>query len=253
MTRSLRRALLCAVLAAGVLGSLLVAPATTAAPAAAASRPHVGDCHTLTYAESAASSEPDPAVACSRKHTSRTIRVVDVPQRTAMDDLEAVTALAYRACSPALARALGRSAATRAMSAYDFAYFLPTAAQIRAGARWVRCDVALYGGRSLRPLPTDDSPALGRAPHPDRIARCGLLRGGALLTTVCSSKHTHRAMGVRHLRGKRYPGSRRMYAIAKAHCPDTAESRDWYATWPSEVGWRSGGLRSMVCFARTRR
>ena len=38
------------------------------------------------------------------------------------------------------------------MSAYEIAWFYPTDEQKLAGAKWLRCDLLLYGGNTLTPI-----------------------------------------------------------------------------------------------------
>jgi hypothetical protein len=266
MTRTLLRALACLALALGVTSAVLTAPvAATPAPGPsapsalsapsaepAAGRPKVGDCHALTYREGSAFSDPDAPVPCRRPHTSRTVKVFDVPRSVVADQSKAFDA-GIRGCAPAIRRALGGSRKAQAMSAYNLMFFAPTAAQRRAGARWIRCDLTLLGGSRLIPLPTDRTPALGSLPHPDRVARCGDARRAGFYATACSAKHDYRAKDTLRIPSKTYPGRKGLIRIAGRRCPAIVGSRTWYATWPSAEGWRLAGERLMVCYRKTTR
>jgi hypothetical protein len=58
------------------------AATSAAASAAAADTPAVGDCHTLTFKQIAHESETSAPVPCSSSHTSRVIKVADLPSGT---------------------------------------------------------------------------------------------------------------------------------------------------------------------------
>ncbi|GAA5143005.1 hypothetical protein GCM10023340_07480 [Nocardioides marinquilinus] len=264
MTRTLLRALACLALALGVTSAVLTAPvAATPAPAtgasttptaeaSAAGRPKVGSCHALTYEEGGRYSDPDAPVPCRRSHTSRTVKVFDVSRSVVADQSKAFDA-GIRGCAPAIRRALGGSRKAQEMSAYNLMFFAPTAAQRRAGARWIRCDLTLLGGSRLLPLPTDRTPALGALPHPDRVARCGDARRAGFYATACSAKHDYRAKNTLRIPSKTYPGRKGMLRIAGRRCPAIVGSRTWYASWPSAEGWRLAGERLMVCYRKTTR
>lgn len=247
------RALVGAVLAIGVAGTLLTALATaTTAPAAAApAAPTVGQCHAMTWQEAAKSSDPDPAVDCSRSHTSRTYAVLSVPSTTRMTDLDALGRLVARRCDPVWERAVHPSIEQRLLSSYTRFWFAPTTAQIRDGARWVRCDLALAGGPTLAPLPAAQQPALGTAPHPRNEARCYLGKRSGYQVTVCSRSHQYRALSVFQGTGKRYPSDAARFRMAQRGCKPVA-GRSWTTFNPTREQWRAG-FRYFVCARKTTR
>ncbi|MFB9311595.1 septum formation family protein [Nocardioides plantarum] len=249
MTRSPLRALLGALLAAAVTGSVLTASITSPADAATP-QPEVGDCHSLTLAESEYVTDPDPRTSCERKHTSRTFAVKTV-KASAFRDNDTILSTSVRVCSPAFARATSASENTREMSAYSYSFFAPTKAQIKAGARWIRCDIVLRGGTSLLALPTDDEPALTTAKLPSSVAKCLQLTDTAYRITACTVRHNYRARGTVKVAGDDYPGRGHLNRIARSRCPGVAGTKYWYAHWPSKVGWQVGGERRIVCFGYT--
>jgi hypothetical protein len=218
-----------------------------------AGRPAVGECHAVTPSENQAPVDPDPAVPCTRRHTTVTYRVATVP-RAVVRDLRARYFVAYRACRPGLARALRGNERTLALSAFQVTLFGPSRRRVAAGARWVRCDVYLPEGmQGLRPLPTAGAPVLGRhLPLPDHLARCGVEGPGGLYRTTCSAPHDARAVGLVPVRAKRYPGERALYRLAQRRCPALAGSR-WTTTLLGAGEWPAEPRKWVVCFRVTAR
>ena len=251
--RPLLRAVLTTTVATGVVAALLTTPAHTAVAAAPADRPKAGSCHALTGAESGAASDPDAPISCDRTHTSRTFMVPTVPDRIAMDDLDALGELVSDRCTPTYLRKISRSDRARALSSYFYVWFAPTRQEIRDGARWVRCDIVLAGGPgALAPLPPAITPALRTAPHPDNVARCQLGKRKDFAITVCSKAHEYRAKGTYVMAGKKYPSERARFAEAKRRCPRITGSRSWLVSYASVASFRFGS-KLAICSAKTNR
>lgn len=227
------------------------APSTVAVPAAKAApaKPAVGSCHDMSVKEAYAVADPDPAVSCARRHTSRTIAVPTVPAGIKMTNGRALARIVDQKCSPAYERAIHPSRKQRLLSAYAQFWFAPTKAQIRQGARWIRCDVVLQKGRSLAPLPPAQVPALGNAPHPDREARCYLGRKGGYLVTTCDSGHAYRTVTAYEMQGRRYPSQRKSFNTAKRRC-GAAAGKNWTTFNPSREQWRAG-YKWYICTRKT--
>jgi hypothetical protein len=236
-------------LALALVTLALPGPAATARAAApdrgGVDKPTVGECHLYRYAEVNHASEKSKVVPCSQKHTAQVIAVVKVPKRIPFADATGVFDATGPACYRAMAKTLGGNLAFRSLSAYNFAFFVPTKAQQAAGARWVRCDLILEGGRKLMKLP---SPFLSKRPLPDSVARCLLRAGGALLPTVCSRKHDYRAAGIVKLKGT-YKTPRVFLSLAAKRCPKIA-GKGWILTYPNAIAWRSGD-REITCSSAT--
>lgn len=189
-------------------------------------------------------------MSCERSHTSRTFAVPSVPRGVPMGDTDALQRVVDRACRPAYHRAVSTDIRERLLSAYSYVWFAPTDQQVRQGARWVRCDLVVFGGTStLVPLPPAQVPALGTAPYPDREARCYV--GRRFLVTACSRPHQLRARSVYQLRAGRYPSEAELQRTAERRCAPVA-GRRWTAFPPSREDWR-GGFRYVVCTSRTSR
>ena len=144
--------------AAVLVGMLAAAVGTGAATARAADplvgAPVVGQCHDMSPDELAAASYDDATVDCATTHTATTIAVAELPEGL---DLASgrLELFALETCFAAQRTALGTTARGVRLTAYDLGWFVPTAEQQAAGARWVRCDLVLGDARELRPLPTD--------------------------------------------------------------------------------------------------
>ncbi|CAN5605021.1 hypothetical protein BH11ACT8_BH11ACT8_32910 [soil metagenome] len=253
----LARARWAAIVLALVSGLLVssTGAATSLSPAGRAgssARPEVGDCHDLTAEESPDLADPDPAVSCTQRHTSRTLVVLDVPRSTKMGNKEAISRLVSKRCTPVWRSTLGGSVKTRYLASYSQSYFLPTKAQQRKGARWLRCDLVLWAGDRLAPLPTDDVPALGKPPHPDAVAKCHLGKRDYYAVTVCARAHASRSKGIFTMRGKAYPSQQARYRAAQKKCPRFTGRIPWRVFYPSESQWQVG-FKLFLCDAQTKR
>lgn len=241
-------ALLTAVLTALLAGLLAVVPAPAGAAAQTPPAPRVGSCHDLTAAESRASTDPDPATSCSRRHTGRTFLTPTLPEGTRMGDTAAVRRFVRSACGAEFERVTTRSDLQRPLSAYTYTYFRPTDQQLDDGARWLRCDLLLLAGEGLAPLPPRGVPALGTAPFPDSEARCQAGAPGDYRITVCTGPHAYRAKGSFSVRGD-YPDYRERIALGKKHCSRIAGYR-WLLSSPTKAQY-DAGQRVFVCSRRT--
>ena len=238
-------------LATALLAALPASYAATsaAASAAAADTPAVGDCHALTYQQIAHESETSAPVACSSNHTSRVIKVADLPSGTTWDSLTAtqIGRLGITECTPAYRRALGQNDQVRDSSAYAWIFFAPTAAQRTAGANWIRCDLILLKGQALKALPTDRVPALGSSRLSNQVRRCTV--GTRHFTTVCSSSHNYRATGAFTVKG-RYPGDTKLAGIARKRCPALVSTpRRFLFAHQSKFTWNNVHDHAVVCFS----
>lgn len=256
MTRPTPRPFRHLAVAAGALAlalSTLVGASTSATAAAPVVRPALGDCHALTVAEGAGVSDPDPAVACSTKHTSRTVHVSDLPAGVDQSSYEEVAPYVAKRCGPAVDKAIGGTEKTRYLTAFSSVWFQPTAAQQADGARWIRCDVVLLSGKSYAPLPNDKQPAIGSGKIPDSVAKCRTVKAKDFYVTPCASKHDTRVKGVFTLPGKKYPSDKARQNAAMKKCPKiTGSKTKWLMFSPSEDAWKSGS-KFFACDLITKR
>jgi hypothetical protein len=213
--------------------------------------PQVGDCHAYGWKAAVKEHETSDTVNCNQAHTTRVIAVHDLPAGKSWGDFDLVqlSNLSGRYCYPRLWDALGRTHKVQDMSAYTYFWYTPTKAERQAGARWIRCDIALQAGRHLLDLPTDTAPALPSGTLPKTISRCLTARGP--LTTTCSHRHAYKAKGAFTMAVKSYPGPRKLERIAVRHCGRFVHTRGWYWTTHGEAAFRQGD-HVMVCYAQTR-
>jgi len=214
--------------------------------------PVVGSCHDLTFDEGYEVADPDPAVACTESHTSVTVKVVRFAEAPDWSDEDAMLRVVHRRCTPAELAFFGDHARPFQLSTYSGWYFLPTRVQQEAGATWLRCDIALYGYRSLQQLPTDGPPELDRPPLSDHVARCRKGKRDDFALTSCDRNHQFRATyAVKYPSGS-YPGDKRMIRWTIRKCSDRLGSSFGYWERATRTDWNSG-LRYSICFKTTTR
>jgi hypothetical protein len=232
----------------------LAAVVATAGPAQAGpayQQPAVGECRALTLDELNRSSNNEAPIDCSEPHSSRVIATGRLPRDVGWGaSIQQLERIATGICDPAWKAALGSSYRSRAMTAYSWGWFIPTRAQRERGARWIRCDLILYGGARLVPLPTDDEPALGTQPHPDRIAAC--LARQTFVYTTCARRHAWRATGTFVIHQEAYPTDRQFRRAALRRCPSLVTTDAFAWRYRGVHRWRLGD-HVVGCYSRTRR
>lgn len=243
-----------ATLAAALLAVLTTLPAASAGPAARGTvditPPEVGSCHDLTYDEAWNFADPDPAVDCTTEHTSVTLKVVTFDKTPDWNDDDALADIYYPPCERALLRLFDGKAKALAASAFDFWWFGPTKAQRDAGAKWVRCDVALAAGARFVPLPTDGDPELGSLPLDDSVARCRRRKSHETFPTACSASHAYRATEILKYPSETYPGVPRIKQWTYRKCDARLGRSFGYYSWPGRVRWRIG-IPYSLCYKTT--
>lgn len=236
---------------AALLG-LLAAALTSIAPSAGAAdplfqAPVVGQCSDMSRAELDLPSYGEAAVECAGPHTALVTAVAALPDGLAYDSAD-FTELAVRTCYAAQREAAGASKLGVRLTAYAIGYFVPTAEQQAAGARWLRCDLVLLGGTELLPLPgTLD---VGKFPFKKAVSRC--LAGRDFAVTACSEKHTYRATAAIKVKAERYPKEKAWKRLGTDRCRSATSSRTYRFSWPSKVDWKVGD-RALVCYSQTKR
>lgn len=235
-----------------LLVAVLGASLTTGPPARAAvdiAPPLVGSCHWLTHAEAYADSEPKPPVDCS-VHNTETIGVPRLPSWLSWNDERRLGRFAARRCSAALLAYFGGRAKAVQMSAYDIYWFMPTTQQRIAGARWLRCDLALLSPRKVPTLASE--PTLGRLPLSDAAARCRKGKASGFAVVRCVEAHAFRATYAVKYPGKKYPGARRLVSWTIRKCQARMPRSAGFYEIPYRLEW-AVGLRRSVCLKRTKR
>ncbi|NPC41327.1 septum formation family protein [Nocardioides sp. zg-1230] len=233
-----------------LVGMLAAAGAGVPAPAGASADPMlgapvVGQCHDLGADELAAASYDEAPVDCTTTHTATTIAVAQLPDGLDFSG-RGLERFALETCFAAQRRALGTTQRAVRLTAYDVGWFVPTADQQAAGARWVRCDLVLGDARDLQPLPSDVRVGT-RKPDPS-VARC--LGGRDAHVTTCAQPHTFRATSALRLDTTRYPGGKARNRIGADRCRRAVSTLSYRFGWPARAAWRAGD-RTLVCYSRT--
>ncbi|MFN8193028.1 MAG: septum formation family protein [Nocardioidaceae bacterium] len=229
--------------------ALTLVPAQTAHAAAGDpdyNKPTVGDCHNYTYEEMYAESDTTAAVPCTDSHTGKVIAVPRVPDTVAWSDTDALNRIVHKKCYPAIDAALGRTELMRALTAYNPSVFIPTKAERQQGARWIRCDVFLWRGTDLSPLPYDTAPLVPK-PLTDNVRRC---LNGKLYLTTCDAKHAWKATFDFNVRKGAYPNKTQMARIAGKKCSSHVAAGGFRYDPPTKEQWKAG-YRVMICFSHT--
>ena len=251
------RALASLVATLALAGSLLAAAPSGAAPASDPAhragpgyhQPKVGSCHTMTMQQFNRLVVPTASVSCSKRHTTKTLVVkrltgkVDWNSRWIMRPI-------WATCLRKMNQALGGNDKARAMSSYAPSFFIPSPKERARGAKWLRCDVGLLGGRVLQPIPKKLD--LGSPPLDEKFARCLNGPERRLLLTVCAKQHTYRVTGGFRFSSKKYPGERALTKAALRRCPELISSARWrYYIPPGPAEWRLG-QRTIICYSKTK-
>ena len=118
-----------------VIALLLLGPLATTSTAAGtdplAGAPTVGECHKLSLKGLYKKSDWSRKVRCSREHTSRVVKVLQLPAGVSWNDSDAkLTRIATRKCRPSWEKTLGGTYRSRDMSSYSSAWFMPTAGSV---------------------------------------------------------------------------------------------------------------------------
>lgn len=212
--------------------------------------PAVGSCHDLTFDEALSSSDPDPAIECSTRHTSLTLQVVDYEAPPDWREWDKISRRLWVPCNKALIERVGYADWVQ-KSAYRVTFFRPTKAQRDAGAAWVRCDaVVLAGPHSLGKVPGRHMGMGGLGPM-DQVAKCRRGKRDDYAMVICTRPHEFFAQWTPGMRGDHYPGVRAAKKFAADKCMDLvgdpAGGDPFLYEWvPNRLYWRAG-YRSAVC------
>ncbi len=205
----------------------------------------MGQCYRLERAQSRASVVSSRKVKCSGKHTTVVSYVGYVPKPvTPRTPLAKRKALGKKLCEPAYRRYAGGTLADRATSILTWTLFTPGQAQLKRGARWVRCDVLARSGDQLMPLPEGKSPLEQGVPEELRICQD---ETGADVS--CARPHAFRVEAVYQAAGA-YPASPAYTPVARTRCKELMKKFGGYWQPPSRDGWKAGD-RFVRCLSMT--
>jgi hypothetical protein len=249
---------------AGAVAALTLTVVVGTGPATAADidgpdyqRPVVGECHQYGVKTTEATSDGSPAIPCTQAHSALTVAVVELPddmswEEEAADEdafYEQLDTSALVACASATRKALGAGYAKIRRTAYRSSFYRPTDAQIEHGARWIRCDVNLFGGRKLQALPSGSNVKIGTISGAEQA--CRLWVGKTTVLTGCSSKHHYRLVKLVRIPGAKLPSQAKLMKLAGKTCEPVA-GPNWWANWPAPATWADGD-RILTCSRPTRR
>jgi hypothetical protein len=249
-------------LLAGLLSGCF-ASSHSSADSADQAAPDLGACRLLSAADVAQPSNATKPVTCDQPHTAQTYAVGPMPPQFAASpyaDAD-VASYAYRVCSEKFLRFTGADQSLAMRTILSWAWFRPTEAAWKAGARWYRCDVVGGGGqtRGYVDLPTRTKGLLlGRPKDEWLVCAQGASVSGSV-KVPCSQKHDWRAVTtiVLGAASDPYPGDRVVQFRTRDYCSKSVSAwldypvdYDYGYSWFHEAEWNAGNRRS-VCWARS--
>lgn len=243
-------------------------------PEPSVAAPAVGDCwFEPDYGSAPAWSwwKGEPAVDCGLEHNSITIAVGDLgeefsyaPVDGALELTDEQIGLVHQICTPDAWQGVGTNEGSRVVPFW----YLPTPREWSAGARWVRCDVALAALGPLSPVTLE--PLTGSAddlrsgiadtyrlcldtPHPAYVYGPWYDPEGNVAVPCEGLPQWELGLRLQLPEGP-FPGEEALDATAHTACQDVLNARAgdrWGARsyHPDEQGWLRGG-RSVVCWLR---
>lgn len=232
---------------------------TGAGPTASASAkppaaPTVGACRLLAFKDASAQTNDLPPVPCSAPHTAITVDVgslVDAkhPTLTNVNAPEVQHRLAV-SCPTAAQKYLGASENTLRLSQVVPIWFLPTPAQIEAGAHWYRCDVVVLARpNELGDLPATMSGALAQPQALNDWGTCANVAPASqdFRRQLCRDPHHWRAVSVVEVPAATKYLDKAAGADASKQCGEVAKSLadnpqkfSWSFEWPNQQQWQAG-------------
>lgn len=238
------------VLALSLVATLFLLPAHSGAASSDKAgpeyhRPKVGACYDYGLRGLYAVTGPKHEVSCDESHRAITVAAPVISADFSDREDPAIFEKAGTRCYRAAYKEIGGTHEIRALTAYSMSYYVPTKAEIDKGARWVRCDLLLYGGDRLVPLP---DPYLPPTPD-DSVALCLVHKRG--VATVCARKHKYRATGTVRIKGDEYLTDAQFYRIGLRRCDSRTTSDGYTWRWPNEQAWNAG-RHLITCYSKTK-
>lgn len=217
-------------------------PARAADPLAGA--PVVGTCFDVTIRQAMRASLTQAPVPCTDDHTLVTTAVVPLAPGVDLADEDALQKAAGRGCVPARAKLIGSSVLRHALTLYMDVFFVPSAAQQKAGAHWISCHLSVADTKGLNDLPAK-LPRLAKKPAAS-VALCATER----TYVTCAEKHRYRAVVALFVKakGSNKAVARRMDVQGPKICNRRAGRSgfyDYYRHTPTRV--------VLTCFKKTRK
>lgn len=246
-----------------VVFGLTVASLGTVPPAAATQpqAPATQDaCYDYKATGTKAQAATAPAIPCDGPHTTQTFYVGSLPDSFGVPDKAGAQARvrATRACTTEAMNTYLGLTNTTIPSRFQIVAVFPTPGQWNAGERWVRCDVALRGGRNYTSFAGSAQQLVASTPRAQFDFCTPSVPGSRTKAAYpCTQPKKNWIMiAERDLGsiGSNFPGSRSVERKAKRICEKLANKYTvrnkfypWWAIWPTRVGWRDGD-RTAQCF-----
>jgi hypothetical protein len=221
-------------------------------------RPKVGSCHRLTYEEALAPTDVEPAVDCSKPHTSQTYAVgrlaTELDGHLLAVDSAAVHAQVAERCPTTLGTYLGATQEQLRLTMLRAVWFTPTVEDSDAGANWFRCDVIAVAGEDRVGKALGSFKGALASPEGRRVyAMCGTAQPGTpgFERVLCSEDDSWRAIRSVTLKGKgpddAYPGEDAVREAGAGPCTEAARAiaddaldYEWGYEWPTADQWAAG-------------
>lgn len=181
-----------------------------------------------------------------------TVTVGAIQFETAPDwnDHDSYAGLVSKRCLSKMGSYFGDRYKALSLSNWTIYWFIPTAAEREAGAKWVRCDAAIYSPGQMPKLPTDGSPLLDEPPLPDWSARCAQGEDKNYATTTCNRSHAYRATHAIKYPSSTYPGHDTGAEWTLRKCRAKFGDRPFLYWFPGKTSFKIG-YRYGVCFKKT--
>ncbi len=224
--------------------------------------PKLGACRDLSAADLKRASNDTDVVACSEDHTAQTFAVGPLPTGTGSAYRDKRHGrFVYTTCQQAFRDFLGADESLAMRVQLSWAWFRPSEAAWKQGARWYRCDLVggPVGATKLHDLPEDGKGMFAES-LPDRWLTCA--RGSTVASgtkVACSEKHDWRAVTTVKVGRPEdpYPGDRLVQVRSRDYCSESVggwmhypPDYDYGYSWFREAQWKAGNRRS-VCWAKT--
>lgn len=201
--------------------------------------PLVGECHDLTYDQLAKPSDTRAPVDCAATHTTLTVHVGTIPEKVWRKGKVAHYAYGVRVCRDAWEAYFGVSRKLLVQTLFSsYFYFVPSKAEAKAGARYIRCDVAARAGTKVFPIAAD--PRFTELTP--EVAKCMNKR---YYFTTCTGAHTYYPVAAVTL--PRRPAEGQEARVVGRRCLASTGKQVAAVSWPAG-DWSGSALG--VCYRR---
>lgn len=226
-------------------------PSTPTSSAKPAPKPKVGECRAMSWSVLMSDYDTSAVVPCGKSHTAIVIATPKLPANvnTHSATADQLAADAVTACAaPAHRWFKGATTYDRFVHTLQEAVYIPSSAQLAAGARWVECDVVDFLSSQSKTLPLPRK--LPRPIFKHRLSDRTTICWTATSPVTCDHRHLYRPAGplvVHHSK----PLTQTQFDKKAQQCARVVHGAPWAAIRPSDLGWENG-YRFIVCLKKTR-